>query len=491
MPVFYAGVLGLVLAIVIVPKRCRWPLATLVIGMGTFVLVGLAGLSVIDRYLLVPSLMVMVFAAVTLGGWSMLRAGRLRTAWAVAAGLIVVYGVVFTATRVQFNVFDNELLFRGQSHAALEALFRNPKVRAGLKCGPVSVPNHKLVPDTRWVLKAGVDGVIARSDPASKPKLARGVAVYATNRQSLLRQGFTPDESSTEDIRNRCRCRATRSWPRPASTGRMSAVKTAPAPAPAPREAPAAGDRQPPLAVVDRAGRGPRGRARPAPVGHPPGPAVRVQRRRERPLRAGRDRPVRARDEPALLRQPAGLTYLLHAVFAVWFGGRAGVSNTYALHPTEVFVVARATAAVVGTVGVGLVYLAGAKLADRRVGLLAAALMAVAFLPVFYSHLALNDVPTLAPIALSLWGTAGVLRDGRVRWYALAGVGLGLSCATKYTGGIVLLPLLAAAGVQLVAGEGRRASRSAASCSRACWRSARSSSPTRSRSSTSPPSATA
>jgi hypothetical protein len=156
---------------------------------------------------------------------------------------------------------------------------------------------------------------------------------------------------------------------------------------------------------------------------------------------------------PHYFVNPPAYTYLLHAVFAVWFGGRAGVSNTYALHPTEVFVVARVTAAVVGTIAVGLVYLAGAKFADRRVGLLAAALMAVAFLPVFYSHLALNDVPTLAPIALSLWGTAGVLRDGRLRWYVLAGVGLGLACATKYTGGIVLVPLLAAAGVQLASGR--------------------------------------
>jgi hypothetical protein len=161
---------------------------------------------------------------------------------------------------------------------------------------------------------------------------------------------------------------------------------------------------------------------------------------------------------PHYFVNPPAYTYLLHAVFQVWFGGRAGVSNTYAQHPTEVFVVARVTAAVVGTLGVGLLYLAGAKLADRRIGLLAAALMAVAFLPVFYSHLALNDVPTLAPVALSLWGTAGVLRDGRVRWYALAGIGLGLACATKYTGGIVLLPLLAAAAVQVLArGAGRRA----------------------------------
>ena len=153
---------------------------------------------------------------------------------------------------------------------------------------------------------------------------------------------------------------------------------------------------------------------------------------------------------PGYFVNPPAYTYLLHAVFGVWFGGRAGVSNTYATHPTEVFVVARATAAVVGTTAVWLTYLAGARFADRRVGLLAAALMAVAFLPVFYSHLALNDVPTLAPIALSLWGTAGVLRRGRLLDYALAGAGLGLACATKYTGGIVLLPLLAAGGLQLV-----------------------------------------
>jgi hypothetical protein len=151
---------------------------------------------------------------------------------------------------------------------------------------------------------------------------------------------------------------------------------------------------------------------------------------------------------PHYFVNPPAYTYLLHAVFSVWFDGREGVSSAYATHPTEVFVVARVTAAAVGVLGVWLLYCAGSKFAGRRVGLLAAALLALAFLPVFYSHLALNDVPTLAPIALSLWGTAGILRDGRRRWYALAGIGLGLACATKYTGGIALAPLLAAALVQ-------------------------------------------
>jgi hypothetical protein len=202
-PVFYAGILGLLLAIGLVPRRAVMPLAMFVIGMGTFVLVGLAGLSVIDRYLLVPSLMVMVFAAVTLAGWTMLRPGlRARRWWAIAAGVVVLYGVFFTATRVNFSTFHTELRFRGDSHDSLERLLRDPRVLAGRRCGPVSVPNHKLVPDARWILDAGEREVVARSDRRQAGRITRGVAVYATSRQSLLRQGFTADDTSVEDTAN-------------------------------------------------------------------------------------------------------------------------------------------------------------------------------------------------------------------------------------------------------------------------------------------------
>jgi hypothetical protein len=151
---------------------------------------------------------------------------------------------------------------------------------------------------------------------------------------------------------------------------------------------------------------------------------------------------------PHYFVNPPALTYVLHWVLAIRFGGGHGVVREYALHPDAVYLTARVTVAVLGTIAVWLLYLLGARLFNRAVGLLAAALEAVAFLPVFYGHFALNDAATLLPLTLSLLGSAGVMRYGRRRDYALAGIGLGLACASKYTAGIALVPLAAAAAIR-------------------------------------------
>jgi 4-amino-4-deoxy-L-arabinose transferase-like glycosyltransferase len=155
---------------------------------------------------------------------------------------------------------------------------------------------------------------------------------------------------------------------------------------------------------------------------------------------------------PGYFVNPPALTYVLHVAMAVWFGGGNAVLREFSTHPDRVFMLSRMVVALLGTGAVWLLYLLAARLFDRRTALLAAAIETVAFLPVFYGHLALNDAATLLPLTLSLFGSAGVLRRGRRRDYAIAGLGLGLACASKYTAGIAILPLAAAAALRYVDG---------------------------------------
>ncbi|HYM46167.1 MAG TPA: glycosyltransferase family 39 protein [Solirubrobacteraceae bacterium] len=156
---------------------------------------------------------------------------------------------------------------------------------------------------------------------------------------------------------------------------------------------------------------------------------------------------------PHYFANPPAFTYALHWLFAVFYGGETGAVHALEAHPGDVYTLARAAAAVLGVAALWLLYATGTRLLGRGAGLLAAAIEAVAFLPVFYAHLALNDVPTLAPLTLSLLGTAGVLRKGRARDHLLAGAGLGLACASKYTAGIVLVPYAAALAARYLQAE--------------------------------------
>jgi hypothetical protein len=199
-PVLYAGIAGFLAAVWLAPRRALMPAALWLIGTGTFVLVGVAGLSVIDRYLLVPTLMVMVFAAVALAGWTMLREGLLiRKLWAVAAAALVIYGVAFTVTRVSFHNFDGELKLRGSSHRSLVDLLDQPAVRAARRCGSVSTPNHKLVPDARWILGASASEVVPRADDTEARRIEKGVSIFVVDRGALLRQALVAETDDPFD----------------------------------------------------------------------------------------------------------------------------------------------------------------------------------------------------------------------------------------------------------------------------------------------------
>ena len=148
---------------------------------------------------------------------------------------------------------------------------------------------------------------------------------------------------------------------------------------------------------------------------------------------------------PNYFVNPPAFTYLLHVAFDLRFGGRSAVGEAMATDRTSVFETARLVSALLGTAAVALLIAAGRRLGGAATGLIAGALLAVAFLPVHYAHLALNDAPTLAPACLALLGVAAIYRSNGYGGYAIAGLALGVACATKYTAGILVLTIVAAA----------------------------------------------
>jgi hypothetical protein len=159
--------------------------------------------------------------------------------------------------------------------------------------------------------------------------------------------------------------------------------------------------------------------------------------------------------DPGYFLNPPLITYVFYLAFAVWFGGSDGVAAIIASDPAAPYLVARVAVALIGAVGTIVVYLVGRVLIDRRAGLVAASLMAISFLPVHWSHFATNDVAAMVAGTISLLGSVLVLKRQHLAGYLLAGAGLGLASGTKYTTGIVLLPLLTAAFIHWRSEHGR------------------------------------
>ena len=279
----------------------------------------------------------------------MLRDGRARgRSGRSVASRSSVYGVAFTATRVNFSTFDNELtLPRRLARLAARRCSttrgaRRAALRPGVDAQPQADPRRRAGSSTR-----GDDDVIARSDDDAGARASDAAwrSTRSTARRCCARRSST----------RRRRHRSTRSrWP--ASRGWRSRAllrRLCPLLSSRPR---AAGARRATAAPGGRAARA-AGRG---------GPGSRVVLAVALGLRVwgvkhGLPYAYNADENahfvpkaiglfghgwnPHYFVNPPAYTYLLHVVFAVWFGGRAGrLEGASPTDPTEVFVVARVTA---------------------------------------------------------------------------------------------------------------------------------------------------
>jgi hypothetical protein len=191
LPVVLGGLIGVPLAVWLAPRRVPVPLGALVLLVLVYVAEGAVGASVIDRYLMGAATVLLLFCAVTVGGWTMLRPGsRLRRVWMVGAAALVLYGGASVATTLSLSSLRTTLAYHEDFHEGLVAALDNPAVKAQLRrCPLLSLPNNKLIPDARWILNSvGQHDIVARSEARAdvdkrshtlEDRILRGsVAVY-------------------------------------------------------------------------------------------------------------------------------------------------------------------------------------------------------------------------------------------------------------------------------------------------------------------------
>lgn len=147
--------------------------------------------------------------------------------------------------------------------------------------------------------------------------------------------------------------------------------------------------------------------------------------------------------DPHYFQNPSGFTYLVHAVLRV--AGFDDIVSQFREDPTDIYLTARSVAVALAMLGALGAYAVGRRLWGAMEGLAAAAVISFAFLPVAYSRYAVTDAAALLPVVVALYAVVRVHEDGARRWFVIAGAATGFAIGFKYTTGLLLVPLLAAA----------------------------------------------
>ena len=150
LPELIAAVIGFVAGFFLLRRRMALPAAIAVLNGLAFVAFGIAGLSLLGRYLFLASTMLAIFAAVAALGWTaMPRRTKWRFTWKIAGAFVLIGIIAFSPFQAD-RLWDlrTDIADRDRVHDDLHALVEQPAVaRAFSSCAPLYVPNHRPVPD--------------------------------------------------------------------------------------------------------------------------------------------------------------------------------------------------------------------------------------------------------------------------------------------------------------------------------------------------------
>ena len=223
LPELIAAVLGFAAALVWMRRRALVPAAVLVLNGVAYVVLALAGLPLLGRYLFLAGAMLSLFAAVAVFGWAALPSGHwLRVPWRIGGLVVLAAILVFLPNQVErLDTLHDDIAARQRVQADLHELVTRRVVRLSYlsfdfeqtTCAKLYVPNHRIVPELAYWLDRRPGSIVAgpvrrrrhvelfiapatpavarlsildprdRSAPATRP---RGFEEFARNRSWVL-----------------------------------------------------------------------------------------------------------------------------------------------------------------------------------------------------------------------------------------------------------------------------------------------------------------
>ena len=116
----------------------------------------------------------------------------------------------------------------------------------------------------------------------------------------------------------------------------------------------------------------------------------------------------------------------------------------YIVDPSPFYYVGRSISVLFGVATVWFTYRVARRFAGHRAAMAAAVLLAVNTVHISRSHLVEVDVPLTFFVTLAIWLMVRLMDGPVLKSYLLAGAAIGLATSTKYTGAILVLPLVVA-----------------------------------------------
>lgn len=148
-----AGTLGLGLALYVLRARTLMLAGLAATGVLTYLLIAIAGLSVISRYLVIPSIVMCIGVAFSLVGWAQLGGTARRVGvWfaVITIALIAMRAPAYLHEAQKLNTSTNQVSVK---FSRIYKILDKPEIRPRIqRCLPIVAFTHETVPVIRYML---------------------------------------------------------------------------------------------------------------------------------------------------------------------------------------------------------------------------------------------------------------------------------------------------------------------------------------------------